>query len=77
MSKLLDDAITELRKLPEFEQDAAAEALFAHISGADLRYRLSDEQAKEVTRRQLAFREGRAHFATDEEMNALWKKCGL
>jgi hypothetical protein len=32
MSKLLDEAIEELRNLPDDEQDAAADALFAYIS---------------------------------------------
>jgi hypothetical protein len=38
---------------------------------------LSDEQVEEVKRRQQAIRDGRTRFATDEEMNALWKACGL
>jgi hypothetical protein len=41
------------------------------------RYRLSDAQAKEVARIQRDIREGRASFATDEQMAALWKSCGL
>jgi hypothetical protein len=40
-------------------------------------YRLSDEQVREVERRELDFAEGRERYATDEEMAALWKKCGL
>jgi len=77
MTKLLEDAIAQARKLPETEQDAVAEALFAHIAGSDVSYRLSDEQVEEVKRRQQALREGKSHFASDEEMDALWKKCGL
>jgi hypothetical protein len=41
------------------------------------RYRLTDEQVEEVMRRQQALRDGTSRFATDEEMNALWKRCGL
>ena len=77
MTKLLEDAIAEARKLPESEQDALAEAVFAHIANPDVNYRLTDEQVEEVKRRQQALREGKSHFAGDEEVAALWKKCGL
>ena len=40
-------------------------------------YHLSNEQAEEVRRRRQDFREGQERYATDEEMAALWKKCGL
>jgi putative addiction module component (TIGR02574 family) len=77
MTKLLEDAIAQARKLPENEQDAVAEALFAHIASSDVSYRLTDDQVEEVKQRQQALREGKSRFATDEEMDALWKKCGL
>ena len=77
MTKLLEDAIAQARKLPDSEQDAVAEALFAHIAGSDVSYQLSDDQVEEVKRRQQALREGKSRFATDEEMDALWRKCGL
>jgi hypothetical protein len=32
MTKLLEEAIAKVRELPEDQQDAAADALFAHIS---------------------------------------------
>lgn len=77
MTKLLEDAIAEARKLPESEQDALAEAVFAHIANSEVSYRLTDEQVEEVERRQRTLREGKSRFATDEEMAALRKKCGL
>jgi hypothetical protein len=40
-------------------------------------YRLSDAQAEEVARIQRDVREGKGKFATDEQMAALWKSCGL
>jgi hypothetical protein len=40
-------------------------------------YRLSDAQAQEVARIQRGVREGKATLATDEQMAALWKSCGL
>jgi putative addiction module component (TIGR02574 family) len=77
MTKLLEDAIEQARRLSESEQDALAEALFAHIASPDVRYSLTDEQLEEVKRRRRALREGESHYASDEEMDALWKKCGL
>jgi putative addiction module component (TIGR02574 family) len=75
MTKLLEDAIAQARELPEDEQDQIAEALFAHMAGAE--FRLTDDQVEEVRRRQQELREGKTHFATDDEMDALWKKCEL
>jgi hypothetical protein len=40
-------------------------------------YQLTDAQAEEVARIQLEISEGRATFAADEQMVALWKSCGL
>jgi hypothetical protein len=40
-------------------------------------YRLTDEQAEEVERRHAGFADGTEHYASEEEMAALWKKCGL
>jgi hypothetical protein len=76
MTKLLEDAIAQARELPEDRQDELAEALFAHMAG-NQRIRLTDEQVEEVRRRQRELSEEKTRFATDEEMNALWKKCGL
>jgi uncharacterized protein YwqG len=76
MTKLLEAAIAQARELPEEQQDQLAEALFAHMAG-DQRFRLTDEQVEEVKRRQRELREGNARLATDEEMDALWKKCGV
>jgi hypothetical protein len=39
--------------------------------------RLTDDQVQEVVRIQCAIREGKAKFATDEEMASLWRSCGL
>jgi hypothetical protein len=40
-------------------------------------YRLTEAQVREVVRIQRALREGRGKLATEEEMAALWKSCGL
>lgn len=76
MTKLLEKAIANVRKLPEPEQNAAAEALFAHIAG-EPRYRLTPEQIIEVKRIQRNLRAGKTHLITRRQINAFWKKCGL
>jgi hypothetical protein len=40
-------------------------------------YHLTEEQAQEVERRRADFTKCSEGYATDEEMAALWKKCGL
>ena len=77
MTKLLEDAIAEARELPEAEQDMAAEALFSAINKNAPAYRLTPEQIERVRRIQRDIAAGKTRFATDDEMAALWIKCGL
>lgn len=77
MTKLLEQAIAKARELSEAEQDAIADTLFAHFAGNDSRYRLTAEQAADVARIRDDLRNGRTRLATDEEVAAVWKKCGL
>jgi hypothetical protein len=49
----------------------------AHISGDTGHYRLTAEQVAEVARIQQNLREGTTRLATDDEVAALRKKCGL
>ena len=76
MTKLLDDAIAEARRLPADEQDAAAEALFAHL-GHIGKHRLTPEQAQEVERIRANLRAGRTRLLSDEDMQTFWRSCGL
>jgi hypothetical protein len=41
------------------------------------RYRLTEEQICEVERIQQQLRDGTATFATDEQMDTFWKRCGI
>lgn len=50
MSKIFDDVIAEVRKLPDQEQDAAAGALLTYL-GTRQDIQLTDEQVTEVRRR--------------------------
>ncbi len=74
MTKLLTQAIEKVRELPASEQDAMATTIFAHMAGAP-RYRLTDEQVKEVRRIQRDLHTGKTRLATQREMAALWKMC--
>ena len=75
MTKVLEDAIENVRQLPEDRQAYVAEVLEQiAAAGTDLFIIPDDHRA--------AVLEGlgqaeRGEFATDEEMAALWKKCGL
>ena len=40
-------------------------------------YQLTEGQVEEIKRRRADFAEGQERYATDEEMAAFWKKCGL
>jgi len=77
MTKLLEEAINELRNLSEDEQDAAADALFAYIAKDERQYRLRPDQVAEVHRIQRALRDGTTRLASDAEVSALKKKSGL
>jgi hypothetical protein len=77
MTKLLQDVIDRVRRWPEERQDQAAQVLLDLEAQQKNRYRLTAEQVREVERIQQKVRAGTATFATDEEMAAFWKKCGL
>jgi hypothetical protein len=75
MIKLLEEAIAKVRSLSEADQDMAAEAVLAVVYKDAPEYHLTPEQVEEVKRTQQDVRDGK--IATDEDMAALWKKCGL
>ena len=76
-AKNLEELMERVRHWPRERQEDAA-AILLEMERQDISgYRLNDAQAEEVTRIQLEVREGSATFATDEQMAALWKSCGL
>ncbi len=77
MNKLLQDVIERVRQWPEERQDQAALVLLDLEAQQANRYRLTPAQVSEVERVQQQVRDGSAEFATDEQMTAFWKKCGL
>ena len=76
-AKDLEELIERVRHWPKERQEDAAEVLLEMERQDASRYRLTDAQAQEVARIQRDIREGRAMLATDEQMAALWKSCGL
>jgi len=75
--KDLEELIERVRHWPSERQADAAEVLLEMERQDSSRYRLSDAQAEEVARIQREVYEGEGKFATDEQMAALWKSCGL
>ena len=77
MTKLLQDVIDRVRNWPAERQDQAAQILLDLEAQQTSRYRLTAEQVREVERIRQRVNDGTATFATDEQMAAFWKKCGL
>jgi hypothetical protein len=71
MSRLLDEAIETLRDLPEEDQDAAADVLFAYISNDERQFRLLPDQAEAVRRIRRDLQTGKGRIATDDEVAAV------
>ena len=77
MTKLLEEAIEQLRDLPEEEQDAAADALFAYISSDERHYALRPDQVAEVRHIRQRLRDGMTRFATSGEVATIRKRHAL
>ena len=76
-TKNLEELMERVRHWPKERQEDAAEVLLEMERQDTSGYRLSNAQAQEVARIQLEIQEGKTTFATDEQMTALWKSCGL
>jgi len=77
MTKLLEQAIEQIRELPAEQQDAAADALFAYISNDDRHYALSPDQVAEVDRIRERWHTGKIRLATPDEVAAIRKQSNL
>jgi hypothetical protein len=75
MMKVLEEAIEKVRKLPEDRQAYVAEVL-EQIAAAGSEVFLLPEEHREAVLEGLGQAE-RGEFVDDDEMAALWKKCGL
>ncbi|MGO9170347.1 MAG: hypothetical protein ACLP7P_00045 [Rhodomicrobium sp.] len=76
MTKLLDDAISAVRRLPPSVQDEIARAMLV-LAGdeEDGVYILTPEERAAIEESKAAANRG--EFATEEEVAAVWAKHGL
>ncbi len=76
MTKLLDEAVEAVRRLPSDDQDEIARAMM-QLAGAGLHAPvvLSPEEREAIARSKSAA--GCGEFATDEQVQAVWAKHGL
>jgi hypothetical protein len=76
MTKLLDEAVAAVRRLPSDDQDEIARAIM-QLAGSDLAgpVVLSPEEREAIARSKSAA--GRGEFATDEQIRGVWAKHGL
>jgi hypothetical protein len=76
MTKLLDDAISAVRRLPPSMQDEIARAMLV-LAGdeEDGVYVLTPEERAAIEESKAAA--DRGEFATDEKVAAVWAKHGL
>jgi hypothetical protein len=75
MTKVLEDAIEKVRKLPEERQAYAAELLEQIAAGGGDVFTVPDEHREAIL--EGLEQADRREFMNDDEMAALWKKCGL
>jgi hypothetical protein len=76
MTKLLDEALEAVRRLPSDDQDDIARAIM-QLAGVDLKSPvvLSPEEREAIARSKAAA--DRGEFATEEQVRAVWAKHGL
>jgi hypothetical protein len=75
MMKVLEEAIEKVRKLPEERQAYVAEVL-EQIAAAGSDVFIVPDGHRDAVLEGLGQAE-RGEFMDDDEMAALWKKCGL
>lgn len=75
MTKVLDDVIAKVRGLPEDRQAYVAEVLEQIVANDSDLFAVPDDHRAALLEGLGQAEQG--EFATDEEMSALWKKCGL
>jgi hypothetical protein len=76
MTKLLDQALEAVRRLPPDDQDDIARAIL-QLAGADADgpVPLTSEEREALARSKAAA--ARGEFASDEQVQAVWAKRGL
>jgi hypothetical protein len=76
MTKLLDEAVEAVRRLPPHDQDDIARTMM-QLAGSDLAVLVSrsPDEREAIARSKAAARS--SEFATDEQVRAVWAKHGL
>jgi hypothetical protein len=76
MTKLLDEALEAVRRLPSRDQDDIARAIMQLAGSASPAPAVLLPEEREAIARSKAAAD-RGEFATDEEVRAVWAKHGL
>jgi predicted transcriptional regulator len=76
MTRVLDDAIEKVKRLPEDQQAYIAEVLEQIAASAGGEVFIVPEEHRTAVLEGLE-QARRGEYASDDEMSALWKKCGL
>ena len=71
MTTLLDEAITQIRELPDDEQDLAAKMLFSVVSRRSYRTGLTQEQLEDLDRLLADLASGKESYLAEEELAEL------
>jgi predicted transcriptional regulator len=75
MIKLLEEAIAKVLRLPEADQEEAAQILLWALEKHDAPVPLDDESVAAID--EGIAQAGRGEFASAEEIAGLWKRHGL
>jgi hypothetical protein len=73
--KLLENAIDQVRSLPEADQERAAKFLLQFANPDASRYQLTDSQLADVELAKREVKEGK--IASEREVSELWRRFGL
>jgi hypothetical protein len=74
MIKLLEEAIASVERLPDRDQERAAEFLLSFANPDAHHYQLSDQQVAEVDAAKREVRDGK--IASAAEMDEVWRRFG-
>jgi hypothetical protein len=77
MTRSLQEAIEHLKDLPEEEQDAAADAVFAYMASDERQYVLRPDHVREVRRIRDDLKSGKTRLATDDEVSRVRRKSAI
>lgn len=75
MTKLLEEALEAVRRLPAESQDAIAHAMLALAGTGAEPIALTPEEEAAIARSKAAA--GRGEFATEQQVRDVWAKRGL